>query len=273
MPDSSQTPSGVPLDDFALETQDTTQVVRQPSSEDTTSTVPAKYAGKTVDDLISMHQNAERRLSQQGNELGEVRKLADQLIGVRTQENTKRVEARLPVTVDALLADPEKVLTQTIDATAGSRANAQEQRLNNLEISVAQRDFVSRHPSAEQDTNNPDFIEWIKKNPLRTQLASRAYNQDYGAANDLWSLWDEHKGDVGTAGAAAKTAQRKQTVQNATTSRGGNSEGTPPRQYSRAKLMELRMQVADGVPAAVARWNDEKFQAGLIQAYANGQVK
>lgn len=270
MPDSDQLPSGVPMDDFALETQDTTQVVRQPS-EETTSTVPAKYAGKTVDDLISMHQNAERRLSQQGNELGEVRKLADQLIGVRTQENTKRAEVRQPVTVDALLADPEKVLTQTIDATAGTRANAQEQRLQNLETSVAQRDFTSRYPTAQADTNNPDFIEWIKKNPLRTQLAASAYNNDYNAANNLWSLWEEHKGDHGRV--ETRQAQRKQTVQNATTTRGGSSEGAPAKTYSRVKLMELRAQVADGVPAAVTRWNDEKFQAGLIEAYRNGQVK
>jgi len=273
MPDSNQTPSGVPLDDFALETQDTGTAVVQPSETPASPTIPSKYQGKSVEDLISMHQNAERRLSQQGNELGEVRKLADQLIGVRTTENTKRVEVRKPVTVDDLLADPEKVLTSTIDATAGQRASAQEQRLNDLETNVAQTAFLTKYPSAGQDTNNPDFIEWIKKNPLRTQLATRAYHNDYNAATDLWSLWDEHKGETASGAAGARAAQRKQIVQNATTQRGGNSEGAPPKAYSRAKLMELRMQVADGVPAAVARWNDEKFQAGLIAAYAAGQVK
>ena len=62
-------------------------------------------------------------------------------------------------------------------------------------------------------------------------------------------------------------------MQNATTQKGGNSEGAPPRTYSRVKLMELRAKVADGDQAAIQRWNDQKFQDGLVEAYRQGLVK
>lgn len=270
MPIDSSPGQGAPLDDLALELA---EVGSTTDTEQSTETqIPDKYKGKSVDDLITMHQNAERRLSQQGNELGEVRKLADQLIGVKTKENAQRQEPRKPVTVDALLADPEQVLTQTLATSPIAQKQVdQDQRLNNLEASVQQREFVRSYPDFAKDMQNPDFIDWIKRNPVRQQLGHAAYQSDYVAAANLWSLWEEQKQLVGTPD---KANARKQVVTNAMTMKGGSSgEATPPKTYSRAKLMELRAKVADGDPAAVARWNDEEFQSKLVEAYQKGLVK
>lgn len=273
MPDDNQSPAGVPLDDFALETPAKTETKSDAASAatETQPTVPEKYKGKSIEDLINMHQNAERRLSQQGNELGEVRRLADQLIGIKAIDNTKKVE-RVPVKVDELLADPDKVLTQTIEAAVSARDVKTNARLAEMEREVAQRDFVTRYPTHQEDMANPEFIDWIKKNPVRSQLAGRAYQNDYMAASGLWSLWEEHKSAVADT-SADKTAQRKETVRKATTQKAGNTEGAPERTYSRAKLMDLRMKVADGDQAAIERWNNKEFQAALVKAYADGRVK
>ena len=42
--------------------------------------VPNKYKGKSIDDVIKMHQEAEKLIGKQAQEVGEVRKLADDLI-------------------------------------------------------------------------------------------------------------------------------------------------------------------------------------------------
>jgi hypothetical protein len=48
----------------------------EPMSND----IPDKYRGKELSDIIKMHQEAEKLIGKQAQEVGEVRKLADELI-------------------------------------------------------------------------------------------------------------------------------------------------------------------------------------------------
>lgn len=247
----------------------------QQTTEPTAPTIPDKYRGKSVEELIQMHQNAERRLSQQGNELGEMRRIADGILGLskaKPQENARTTPVeRRPVTVDSLLNNPEQALTQTIEQSpVAQRAEATAQRVDDLEASMARNAFESRFPSFNEDMQNPEFLEWVKKNPARQKLAAAAYQGRYDAATDLWSLWDEVKG----AQAPAPKADNRAAVQAAKVVRQGATESVEPKRiYSRAKLMGLRERVADGDPAAVAQWNNLEFQQALIQAHAEGRVR
>jgi hypothetical protein len=42
--------------------------------------LPEKYRDKSLDDIVRMHQEAEKLIGKQAQEVGEVRKLADELI-------------------------------------------------------------------------------------------------------------------------------------------------------------------------------------------------
>ena len=59
------------------------------SVEPATSEIPEKYRGKSLEDIVRMHQEAEKLIGKQAQEVGEVRKLADELIkqnlGVKQQ--------------------------------------------------------------------------------------------------------------------------------------------------------------------------------------------
>src|SRR6478736_1826618 len=68
--------------------------------------VPDKYKGKSVDEIIAMHQNAERKIAEQGTELGAIRKLVMQPLPEKTNQHT--VVERKPITVDSLVNDPDK---------------------------------------------------------------------------------------------------------------------------------------------------------------------
>lgn len=278
MSNNSSSPTSAPMDEFlGLDGEASGQTSTETTTTETPA-IPDKYRGKSVDDLINMHQNAERRLSQQGAELGEVRRLADQLIGIKAQPNanapTRQPEQRKPVTVEALLENPEQVLNDTLQhSPAAQKADEASRRLDQLELTVQQRDFVRQYPTYQADMQNPDFIDWVKKNPLRQQLATAAYQNDYVAANSLWSLWGEHQDLAGNPTKQTGTAARAQKVKDATTQRGGAQGESATRYYSRAKLMELRAKVADGDPAALARWNDADFQEKLVEAYDKGLVR
>lgn len=268
MPDNQ-----APLDDLdLLQPAAPPAASQEPTAEpNQPPTLPDKYRGKTIEDLIEMHQNAERRLSQQGNELGEMRRIADGIIGIKQRDNATRPtpQPRAPVTVEKLLENPEQALTSTIEqSTVAQRTNAVAQRVEALEANVAKTRFESAYPDYQQDMNNPEFLEWVRKNPVRSQLGQAAYQGNYEAATGLWSLWQEAKGSQAPAPSAGREAARAARVQ-----RQGASGEQPAKVYSREKLMQLRERVQNGDSAAVAQWNRQDFQNALIQAYAEGRVR
>jgi hypothetical protein len=236
--------------------------------------IPAKYAGKSVDEIIKMHQNAEKKISEQGKDLAAQRRMSDAILELKAtkQPETRTTEvARKPVTVEALLNDPEKAIRDAVDGSdMGRRAEAAEARTATLEATIAEQSFSSKHKDFASDINDPDFIAWVNKNPLRQALANETAKKNFQAASNLWDLWDEHK-ELVTGKDAVTTAAASKKVP--TTVKSSPVENQGKTVYSRAKLMELRAKVEDGNAAAVARWKDPTFQDNLVRAYAEGRVK
>ncbi len=65
--------------------EDFIQAEAQLEADQPEVTIPEKYAGKSLEDVIEMHQNAERVLGKQGMEVGEQRKLIESLISTQQQ--------------------------------------------------------------------------------------------------------------------------------------------------------------------------------------------
>ena len=61
-------------------------VTTEPVEQTTEPVIPEKYKGKSLDEIVKMHQEAEKLIGRQAQEVGEVRKLADELI--KQQLNT-----------------------------------------------------------------------------------------------------------------------------------------------------------------------------------------
>ena len=64
----------------------------EPASDD----IPEKYRGKQLSDIIKMHQEAEKLIGKQAQEVGEVRKLADELIKQNLQGKQQPVKEEEP---------------------------------------------------------------------------------------------------------------------------------------------------------------------------------
>ena len=54
------------------------QEVEQPQAEETT--IPDKYQGKSLEEVVQMHQEAEKLLGRQSSEVGELRRVVDDYI-------------------------------------------------------------------------------------------------------------------------------------------------------------------------------------------------
>lgn len=272
MTTDSAGPAGTASDLDLFESEATGQPVHK-----STKAPSDKYEGKSVEDLIDMHRNAERVIGRQSQEIGTLRRVSDQILDLkRPTTETKKEEPRQPVTVDQLLNDPEKALQGAVNnSEVARRAERAEQRVSDLEASITETHFVSKHKNFAQDLEDPSFKDWVAKNPVRVGLGNAAAQRDYKAASALWDLWEEHKELAGAKPAAKDT----QTTQNParkvpSTVKGSPSEGIPSEAvYSRAKLLELRIKVQQGDPAANARWSDPEFQRRMHQAYAEQRVK
>ena len=235
------------------------------------SEIPEKYKGKSLDDLINMHVNVEKVMRRQGNELGQLRGTVD--AQSRLIESLKvapaapsQVKPPEPLTAERLLNDPEKALNTVLEP----QVQAQNTRLDRMEMTLARQDFEKQYPSYMQDVNDSDFQEWVLGSKTRSKLLVKLHQgYDYESGKELWELWSEHKNATKAAEAA-----RQGKIQAATTIKGGSGDqpiGKPT--YSRAKLAELQIKAMNGDPSAQARWNDPEFQREYQDAYREGRVK
>jgi len=91
------------------------QEVQQEVQAEPEYSPPEKYAGKTLEDVIGMHQNAEKVLGKQGQEVGQQRQLIQQLM-----EQSQASQATEPTEdavsfEDSFYDDPAKAVNSAIE--------------------------------------------------------------------------------------------------------------------------------------------------------------
>ncbi len=265
---TENTASGGGADDLDLYAEAPTKgTTPEPQSD----TIPEKYKGKTVEDLIKMHSNAERKLGEQGQEIGTLRRLTDEVIGLK-KPTTQKTEERKPVTVDALLSDPEKAIRDAVaNSDVSQRLEAAEARNARLEASITEERFTAKHKDFTKDIEDPTFIAWVNKNPLRQALAAETAKKNFQAADNLWDMWTEYKELTSESASESKAQAKKPVISTVKSAPGSSNKGKPI--YSRAKVMEFKTRVANGDPAALAKWKDPAFQDALHLAYAEERVR
>ena len=236
------------------------------------ASLPDKYKGKSVADVVRMHQELEQAYSRQGNELGEYRKLSLALADTTSRPSIEKVEEKRPeVTTDDLFADPAKAIDDVIEShPAVKRAR---ESAENLERQLAQRQFEVNHPSFKDDIVDPEFANWVKANPSLSKLAVRADAYDFEAAHQLMGLWEEKKSIKQNAEKLAKELMEKKEKEKAGTLEGASgADASTEVVLNRAEMRLLQQKALAGDKAAQAKWNDPKFRAARLRAYASGRV-
>lgn len=222
--------------------------------------LPDRYRNKSLEDIIKMHQEAEKVIGRQAQEVGEVRKLADELIKQNLGAKSQPVEKEEPE-VD-FFEDPKKAIHKTIethpDVLAAREASAQ------FRLLQAKQKLAQTHPDYEQVVQNEDFTNWVKSSPVRIGLYAKADAEaDFDAANELLSTYKELRGVRTKQVEQQATAARQQTMKAVQVDSGGTGESSK-RVYRRADLIRLKMTD----PARYDALSDE-----IMAAYAEGRVK
>ena len=228
--------------------------------------LPSKYRGKDLKEIIRMHQEAEKLIGRQAQEVGEVRKLADELI--KRQLEPKKEEVATKEDEIDYFADPDAAVNKKIEThPAIKEAREQAKLMKQMQtINRLQQEF----PDFQATVNDPEFAEWVKASPVRIRLYAQADAEaDFDAAAELLNTWKYVKPKAAPAvkaeAPAEVTQQQKAAVKQATVDVGGASPSvSTSKVYRRADLIRLQLEDPDRY---------YQLQDEIMAAYAEGRVK
>ena len=227
--------------------------------EEQKNELPEKYRTKSLEEIVRMHQEAEKLIGKQAQEVGEVRKLADELI--KQNLGSKQAATQDEPEVD-FFENPQKAVQSTIDKhpdVVAARIAGQDFKKMQIQQKLSQE-----HPDFTQIVNDTGFQDWVKASPIRLGLYARADGDfDYDSANELLTTYKELRGVKAQQSEKASDATRAKSMKAAQVDVGGSGESSK-RVYRRADLIRLKMTD----PARYDALNDE-----ILTAYAEGRVK
>jgi len=249
-------------DNIENEVDEIQQTDAEQPQEEEQPTIPDKYQGKTLEQVVQMHQEAEKLLGRQSSEVGELRKVVDDFIQNQTQQQAPQQYVEPEDDID-YFTDPQAAVNRAIENHPKIREAQEYTAQYKKQTSLAM--LNTKHPDMQSILQDPKFAEWIKASKIRTQLfveADQQYNAE--AADELFTLWKERK-NIAQQTAAVEKQSRKQQLKAANTgSTQGSAEGSRRKVYRRADIIKLM------------RTDPERYQAlseEILKAYAEGRVK
>tara|TARA_R110001632_G_scaffold143791_1_gene259930 strand:+ start:1538 stop:2332 length:795 start_codon:yes stop_codon:yes gene_type:complete len=226
------------------------------------SDIPEKYQGKSLEDIVRMHQEAEKLLGRQSSEVGELRKSVDTLVQTQLAEKAQAHASTAEPEID-FFEDPRKAVDHAINNHP--KLKQAEAVTAQLQQSEALARLTATHPDYSTIVQQSPFLEWVEKSKFRANLlyqADKLYN--FEAADELLTSWKERQEVVNTTKDTENQA-RKQSVKSASTgSTKGSAETTSRKVYRRADIIKL-MQTDNDRYMSLAE--------EIRQAYAEGRVR
>lgn len=219
--------------------------------------LPEKYQGKSVKEIIQMHQEAEKLLGRQSSEVGELRKAVDSFI----YEQQEKLKAPKEPEVD-FFDDPAQAVNQAIENHPKIKQAEEYTEQYRREATISK--LQQKHPDYQTIIQDQNFADWIMASKVRQQLYVQAdKGMDFDAADELLSTWKERNQAIQQTVEAEKAA-RKSEVKKASTGNVRGSGESSRKIYRRADIIKLMKEDPD----RYASMSDE-----IMKAYSEGRVK
>ena len=222
--------------------------------------VPDKYRGKSLKDIVAMHQEAEKLIGRQGSEVGDLRKIVDDFIKTQTTKNSEVDE--VATTDEDFFIEPKSAVNRAIDNHPAIK------EAQHASLSMKRADTVSRlkqeFPDAMEVVQSPDFAKWIEGSKVRTELFVRAETQyDYDSAKELLDNWKERQTLSKKVTDTSKVDRDQQLKAADIGNNNGASETVAKKKYRRQDIMKLMTTDPDRYDA---------MSNEIMAAYREGRV-
>ena len=199
--------------------------------------LPEKYRDKSLDEIVRMHQEAEKLIGKQAQEVGEVRKLADELIkqNLGTRQQTRQEEPEVD-----FFENPQKAVQRTVDNHPDILA-ARQVTLEMKRSQIQQR-LAQTHPDFGDIAKDQDFANWVKSSPIRIKIFEQADSgYDFDSANELLSTYKQLRSVKQKQTSDDGEITRKQNLKAVGVDVGGSGESSK-KVYRRADLIQLQLK-------------------------------
>ena len=249
-----------------------TEEVQNEETQQPEPEIPEKYAGKSMQDVIKMQQEAESLMSKQADELGKSRasvREKDQLLTALLEAQNKATDTTPPEETftqeDNFFDDPVKAVNQAIE-NHPDVIKAREERMGNVQKHNLES-LEKAYPDWQETVKDSNFQKFIGDSATRTEMFRKAdveYRSDL--AIELFDWYSQTRMSSATQEAVAeeKSKVEKAMKQTSSESRSSGDSVGGKKVYRRADLINL--QVTD--PNRYASLADE-----IQSAYAEGRVK
>jgi predicted RNA-binding protein YlqC (UPF0109 family) len=222
--------------------------------------VPDKYRGKSLKDIVAMHQEAEKLIGRQGSEVGDLRKIVDDFIKTQTTKNSEVDE--VATTDEDFFIEPKSAVNRAIDNHPAIK------EAQHASLSMKRAETVSRlkqeFPDALEVVQSPDFAKWIQGSKVRTELFVRAETQyDYDSAKELLDNWKERQTLSKKVTDTSKVDRDQQLKAADIGNNNGASETVAKKKYRRQDIMKLMTTDPDRYDA---------MSNEIMAAYREGRV-
>jgi len=254
------------------ETVDAGEEQTNDSNDEGGTELPDKFRNKSMEEVVNMYQNLEKEFGRKGNEVGELRKLTDELLQLEIQQkkqNQERVSSKEEqISDDDWFTSPKEATDKYLQNSGLAKEVEQlKEKLTSRDREEAHKAFVEKHPDYQDLAQKEDFQTFVKDSKYRLDLAQKADQYDYEAANELFDLYKAIRSNSGASNEdnGADKAQQQQEARKRATLEGtsNRSKGTK-KVYRRADLIKMKMNDPERYMA---------MQDEIMQAYSDGRVK
>ena len=233
------------------------EVVDETPEEDD---LPDKYRGKSVKEIVQMHQEAEKLVGRQSSEVGELRKLVDNYILSQQVNNSKPKQEEPEID---FFEDPKKAVEYAV--SNHPKLKQAEAMAAQMAMKQAQATLQAKHPDFGQIVSSPEFQNWVAGSKVRQQMFKQANDRyDFDVADELLSTWKERQNIVAKAKDTEEQEIKRQRKAASTGGSKGGGEAKSKKIYRRADIINLMQRD----PERYAELQDE-----ITRAYAEKRVR
>jgi len=239
------------------------EVVTQPVEQtavESSFDMPAKFKDKSPEEVAQAYVELEKKIGTQGNEIGALRKIADDYILKGDIPNVPQIEDNTltqeePKDDIDYYSEPERAIKAKVDEAL----KPYQEELIGMRREKFGAQLSQDHPDYEEIFGKEEFHTWLQESPMRVEMFARAdRDYNYDAANELFTGWKATHPSVTLPGptddvVSAATLETNDNV----------VDVAPTKKYRRADIVEL-MQTN---PTRYRALSEE-----ILQAYKNGNV-
>lgn len=248
------------LETDSLDDNDNSEPLDTSSKEEAVEDLPEKYRNKSLKDIIAMHQESEKLIGKQGNEVGELRRTVDDFIKTQTSRNLQTDEEP-DLSDDDFYSDPVNATKRAIDKHPAIQDAKQQAMV--MKQATVQNQIASKYPNFREIASSEDFGKWVNGSKVRVELYNRAQNDfDFDSADELLSTWIERQEYTKKVTDTSKL-DREQQLKSADMGTSGATESTSKKKYRRSDIIKLMQTDPDRY---------DSMAPEIMQAYRENRV-